>query len=249
MIDIERISPKAHRIVVMGAFQFSDAKRLVDFAKESTDAGDGGNVLFDLTALADFSFAAVSEELAHLPALLGWAYGLDRIAVLSDENWIRTAARLESALLPGVAFKVYAPDEADAAMAWVMEEAADAHSGAFRELDIGKPKIAAFELLGRLDKEQSEAAVELVRARLERPDCSRLMLVITNWHGFDAEVILSEKVLPAKLELMSEFDRCAILGGPHWIKAAAGFVGAFIPPEIRVFDLDNRVDALEWLGS
>jgi hypothetical protein len=126
MLDIEQLSPTAHRMVIMAEFRQDDAQRIVDFAKQQNEAAGGGNILFDVTALAGFSFGAVAIELAHIPSLMKWVYGLDRIAIVSDEEWIRTAARLESALLPGVAYQVYDDHEADAALAWVIGDAATA---------------------------------------------------------------------------------------------------------------------------
>lgn len=247
MIEIETLSPKAHRISVMGAFHHTDAKQVVEFAKTSHAEGKGGNILLDLSSLADFSLAAVSEELVHMPSLLAWLYGLDRIAVISDEAWLRTAARFESALLPGVEYQVYDDDEADAALAWVLKENDEPHLGAFEELELGEPGIAAFAITGRLDDAESERGVDLVRARLEQPDCARLMMVIKRWHGFEASVMVNSKVMSAKLELMDMIERYAIVGGPEWIHSSIGLFNALVKPELRAFDLDEQDKALAWL--
>ncbi len=247
MIDIEQISDKAHRIVVMEEFHQTDAEKLVDFAKQRNAAGGGGNLLFDVTAVAGFTLSAVTIELAHIPSLVKWIYGADRIAIISDEEWIRTGSRLESALLPGVTYEVYDEDEAEAARAWIMEEAEGPHTGAFHELDLGKSDIAAFELTGRLDREESERGVAMVRARLEDPDCSKLMIVISHWHGFDVDAIFSSQVIAGKLDLISKLDRYAIVGGPGWIHGMVGPIGMLLKPDIRAFDLDERDEAIEWL--
>ena len=247
MIDIEQISPHAHRIVLMGAFQQPDAEQLVEFAKQSLSDGGAGNVLIDLTSLADFSLTAVGEELVHIPALLKWLHSVDRIAVVSDEGWIRTAARFESLLIPGVTYQVYDEFEAEAARDWVLEETDAPHAGVFQEIEIENRTIAAFEISGRLDRDEAERGIELVRRRLEQPDCSRLMLVVKHWNGFEANVMFSEKVLTGKLSLIGELERYAIVGGPPWISTLAGVVGAMLKPEIRTFDLDQKEEAIHWL--
>ncbi|GMN02559.1 STAS/SEC14 domain-containing protein [Erythrobacter sp. MTPC3] len=249
MINIEKLSENAHLIVVMEKFHQADAEKIIEFAKSREEAGGGGHLLADLTAMAGFTWSAVSVELAHIPTLMKWVYGLERIAIISDDDWIRTASRLESALLPGVTYEVYDDDEADAARAWIMEEAEGPHTGAFRELDIGKPEIAAFELSGRLDREESERGVAMVRARMAEDDCSRLMIVIKHWHGFDPDTLLSSAVASGKLDLIGKLDRYAIVGGPKWIGSMAGVVGALLKPEIRAFDLDKRDKAIAWLGG
>ncbi|MEO1489357.1 MAG: STAS/SEC14 domain-containing protein, partial [Pseudomonadota bacterium] len=195
MINIEHIAPHAYRINVIAEFDQANAKQLVDFVKGRMADGGGGNLLIDLTSMASFSWSAVAEELGHLGMFMKYVYGLDRIAIVSDEEWLRSAARLESALLPGVVYQVYDDDEAEAALAWVLETTDEPHRGAFHEMDIKAPGIAAFELTGRLDRAESERGVAMVRATLEDPDCSRLMIVIRHWHGFDADAAISREVM------------------------------------------------------
>lgn len=249
MLEIESLSSKAHRIVAMVEFREEDAQKLVEFARDRVAAGGGGNVLIDVTALAGFSWSAVSVELAHMGALLKWVYGLDRIAIISDEDWIRTGARLESALLPGVVYEVYDDDEADAARAWVLEEAEGPHTGAFTEIDVGNPAIAAFQLAGRLDSAESERGIAMVEARLKDPQCSKLMMVIKSWHGFDAGLLFDFGLMSSKLNLIDEIDRYAIVGGPSWIGGTAQVMGKLVKPQIRAFDDDEQDDAVEWLSE
>ncbi|MEO0590331.1 MAG: STAS/SEC14 domain-containing protein [Pseudomonadota bacterium] len=247
MLEIEQLSPKAHRIVAMVEFREEDAHKLVAFAKEQVAAGGGGHVLIDMTALAGFSWSAVTIELAHMGALLKWVYGLDRIAIISDEDWIRTGARLESALLPGVVYEVYDDDEADAALAWVTEEQDNPHTGAFHELDLGNPAIAAFQLAGRLDSAESERGIAMVEARLKDPECSKLMMVIKSWHGFDAELLFDFGLMRSKMHLIDDIDRYAIVGGPSWIGGTAQLMGKLIKPDIRAFDDEEQSEAAAWL--
>lgn len=249
MIEIERLSGNAHRMVVIAQFDQSDAEKLVAFARERLDAGGGGNLLIDVTSVSDFTFSAVAIEMAHVPTLVKFIYSLGRIAVISDDAWVRTGARLESALLPGVAYAVYDDDEADAARAWVLGESEGAHTGAVSEIDVGKPGILAFELSGRLDREESERAIALVRKRLDETGSSRFMLVIRNWHGFDLDRLASREVFSGKLEVARKLERYAIVGAPKWVGKYAELTGLFVDGDIKAFDLDRQDEALAWLES
>lgn len=248
MLDIEELSPSAHRVTVMGAFHYDDAEKFIAFAKDHNADGKGGNLLIDLTALADFTFSAVSDQLMHVPSLLKYIYSLDRIAIISDEEWLRSAARLESVLLPGVEYQVYDEDEADAALAWVTEEVDEPHLGAFTELNVGDPSIAAFQLAGRLDSAESERGIAMVEARLKDSSCSSLMMVIKSWHGFEAELLFDFGLMRSKLGLIDEIERYAIVGGPSWIGGTAQIMGALVKPDIRAFDEDEQEEALAWLS-
>lgn len=249
MIEIEKLSEHAHRMVVIAEFRQDDAEQLVAFAKERNAAGAGGNLLIDVTAVTDFTLSAVAVELAHMPSLIKWIYDLNRIAIISDNDWVRTGARLESALLPGVIYEVYDDDEAEAAKAWVLETSAGPHAGAIKELELGKPGLVGFELSGRLDREESERGVALVRKRMEDGGCDRLLLVIRNWHGFDLDRLLSREVLSGKLEIARKLKRYAIVGGPKWVRRYAEFTSAFVNAEIKSFELEDEGQAIAWLES
>ncbi|MBT8389105.1 MAG: STAS/SEC14 domain-containing protein, partial [Altererythrobacter sp.] len=142
---------------------------------------------------------------------------------------------------------VYDEDEAEAAKAWVLEASTSPHAGAFKELELGKPGLAGFELSGRLDRAESERGVALVRKRMEEAGCNRLLLVIRNWHGFDLDRLLSREVLSGKLEIARKLERYAIVGGPKWVRRYAEFTSAFVKAEIKSFDLDEEDQAIAWL--
>lgn len=247
MITIETLSPKAHRVTVMGAFHYEDAEKFVALGKERLASGERGNLLIDVTAMADFSASAIGDQLVHIPSMLQFIYSLDRIAFISDEEWMRSAARLESMLLPGVAYQVYDDDEKDAALAWLLEEEDAPHKGAFREIELGRDDVAAFEVVGRLDGPESERGIAMVEDRLNDPKCAKLMMVIRHWHGFEAELLFSPKLMASKLKLIDRIERYAIVGGPSWVGGVAETMGHLIKPEIKAFDLDDEDEALEWL--
>ena len=142
---------------------------------------------------------------------------------------------------------LFRSDEAEAARAWVMEEVDEPHRGAFRPIDSGSDKIAAFQLSGRLDRKESERGVAMVRAALEDPECSNLMIVIKNWHGFDPDAAISREVMAGKLELIKNLDRYAIVGGPGWIRNLASTFSVLLKPDIKSFEIEDLDDAVDWL--
>lgn len=246
MIDIERIAPDAHQMLVYGQITPDDVRKFVAFAAEQNAAGEGGNILIDMVSLAGFSWSALVEELAHVPALMQWLYRLDRIALVSDEAWIRTAARLESMALPGVAYAVYDADEAEAARAWVLGQSDHPHSGAVQARDAGTD-VVVIELTGRLDRAESENALDMVRARLDMSGARKLMVVVRKWHGFDPDAALSTHVMQGKRELLGRLDRYAVVGGPGWLRQMVDTFGALVKPEMRSFEADGEAAALAWL--
>jgi len=45
-----------------------------------------------------------------------------RVAVVSDQPWMRVSSRLESAMLPNISYRVCKPEERDEALAWAFEQ-------------------------------------------------------------------------------------------------------------------------------
>ncbi|MDZ7895827.1 MAG: STAS/SEC14 domain-containing protein [Sphingobium sp.] len=63
------------------------------------------------------------EEMKHLPTIFRLMRALEKIAVVADAGWIRTAAKIESKLIPGIEYQVFTREEAAQARAWIMGEA------------------------------------------------------------------------------------------------------------------------------
>jgi len=61
-------------------------------------------------------------ELSRLPKLFGLIRNFDRVAVLADKNWVKTASEIEGALIPGLEIKAFGSDEEEEAEAWLAED-------------------------------------------------------------------------------------------------------------------------------
>ena len=67
-----------------------------------------------------------SLELSALPHYWGRAFPLlgklnrfGRVAVVTDQAWIRVGTQIESAMLPFITYRTYEPHEREEALAWV----------------------------------------------------------------------------------------------------------------------------------
>jgi len=78
-------------------------------------------------------FAEVDDLTGVDPSGLvyGWTNGVHllnrlqcfgRVAIVSEDRWVRALARLESAVLPGISYRVVGPRDREAAFKWVCGE-------------------------------------------------------------------------------------------------------------------------------
>ena len=94
------------------------AKGLDDLLEQSQDVNNG-KMLYTITSFAFPDLGAIVVEMTRLPKLFGLLGRFDRCAVLSDASWLRIAAEIEGAMIPGFDIKAFDLTERDAAEGWL----------------------------------------------------------------------------------------------------------------------------------
>ena len=246
MLKIEQLTPTVDQILVSQRLTEDDVRKFVAFA-EGLDGAAKSNLLFEVADIDGLDFSAVWQEMSHFGALVKMLGKLDRIAIVADEPWLRTAARIGSAMLPGVTYEVFSSDKAGQARDWVLSKIERPHGDAVRVIDVGDPSIVAFELDGRIDRQNAEDGVSQLKATLDASNASRMMARVKNWQGFDLSALGSTSIAKSKAQFIKRLDRYAIVGGPDWLENVAETFGSLIDTEVKTFDLDEEEEALAWL--
>ncbi len=121
MLKITKPSANRVDIVLKGTLDAETmAAALDDLIAKSADVS-GGRMLYTVTDFSLPTLGALGVELQRLPKLFALLGKFDRCAVLSDTAWLRTAAEIEGAVIPGIEIKSFEPQEAAAAEAWLAE--------------------------------------------------------------------------------------------------------------------------------
>jgi len=172
-----------------------------------------------------------------------------RIAIVSDEGWIRAASRIESALLPFVRYEVYTLDQREHALAWVKGEVSEPRPEALRIVSTGDAGIFAFEVDGRITAE-SIAALRTHLLPLDESGASlKLLGRIRRYNGFDPAILVDPQYIELKLSLLRQVSRYAIVGGPDWVKRGVALLAPLLRMELRHFDEADEDAARAWLES
>lgn len=113
--------PSANRldIEIDGSLDADTMRTALDDLIEKSENIQNGRMLYRITDFSLPTLGALGVEMARLPKLFGLLGKFDKCVVLSDSNWLRKAAVVEGALLPGIDIKSYEFDEIDAAEAWL----------------------------------------------------------------------------------------------------------------------------------
>ena len=65
------------------------------------------------------TLGAIGVELRHWVQLMVMVRKVDRVAVLTDQGWVKNAAAIESLLVPNLEIRSFAPTDEAAARAWL----------------------------------------------------------------------------------------------------------------------------------
>ncbi len=119
MFKIDTPSPNRVDLHIAGKIDAEQMRDGLDqLVAASADVTDGV-MFYEIHDIAVPTAGAIAVEFGQLPKLFGLVGKFRRCAVVSDAGWVRTAAEIEGAIIPGLTIKSFAPDARDAAEAWL----------------------------------------------------------------------------------------------------------------------------------
>jgi hypothetical protein len=122
MLTFTPLSPRAIAIVAEGHFTAADVAPALDRLETILDQTPQLDILADVRGSPSVALSAIAEELKHLPLLIRLIRAIDRVAIVADAEWVRTASRIEGAIIPGVHYEVYQRKDEAHARAWLLRE-------------------------------------------------------------------------------------------------------------------------------
>ena len=121
MFTVSKRSKNRVDIDISGSLSANEMRdglgQLIDASKDV----ERGVMFYHISGFTMPTLGALSVELQKLPQLFGLLGKFDRCAVVSDQGWIRTAAEIEGAVIPGLDIKSFKPEETGAAEEWLAE--------------------------------------------------------------------------------------------------------------------------------
>ena len=119
MLTVTKPTPNRVDIEFSGTLDAETMRVALDDLIAKSEDVTIGRMLYTITEFSLPSLGAIGVELQRLPKLFGLLGKFDRCAVLSDANWLRTAAEIEGALFPGIEIKSFELQEVEDAEAWL----------------------------------------------------------------------------------------------------------------------------------
>ncbi len=199
----------------------------------------------------DIEGPAIFQDFKRSPEFFKHLKHFERIAIVTNQDWLRAIARLEEAVLAvtdhDFELHVYDESERDYALAWAKGEVEQSHVAAITELPSDDPNVAAFEVNGKIRKEDIEFSKKLVIPFLNDEPPRRLLVRITDLQGIQPSTLFDQQMIAMKQEARKHLDRYAVVGGPDWLQHLVRSLAPLFSFEIETFDLDDEDEAWDWV--
>lgn len=98
-----------------------DIDAVLDRMEARLAAHDKVHVFAESVSIDGVEVSGLGSRIARAMQLLGKLRRFGRVAVVADQAWVRGMARVESAVLPFIGYRVVEPDQRAKALEWVLK--------------------------------------------------------------------------------------------------------------------------------
>lgn len=119
MYSISHPQPDQINLSLDGKLDAQGMRDLLDELLEMSRDMKDGKMLYTINEFKMPEFAALVVEMRYLPRMFSLLSRIDRVAVISDVEWIKKAALVEGKLLPGLTIATFNKGQEAAAQAYL----------------------------------------------------------------------------------------------------------------------------------
>jgi hypothetical protein len=167
--------------------------------------------------------------------------GFERIAVVSDTDWIETMVKAGSFMMP-CPVRTFDLDETDEARRWLGESL-----GSIRINQSGK--VVTIGLIGELDTEAYDGKSDELDDAMAAADPARLIIDLREFDSWSGISAIADHIALGRAHRKVPL-RVAIVGDKDWQEFAATHIAPkVISGETRFFESDDFADATQWVNG
>lgn len=232
-----------------GHMSQSEIEQILGRIETALEANEKTHLYVEAESYKGFDTAGFAQQMSRGWKMIGKLERFGRVAVVSDTSWIRWAARIESALLPGISYETFTMDEREQALSWVKGEEELPHRPAFTIIETDNPNVLGFELAGRITAEELDDVSDYFNAQLEQGRPKRLLGRLSHYRGFAPAGIMDEDFWAMKRDMIRTLTKYAVVGAPRWMESMIQALDPIFRVQIRCFDSASEAEAWEWLEA
>jgi hypothetical protein len=118
---------------------------------------------------------------------------------------------------------------------------------AYQVAELAEGRVIEVELSGKLSKQTYEEFVPLTEARIKQFGKVRLLVIMHDFHGWEAGALWEDIKFDAAH--FNDIERLALVGDRKWEQGMAAFCKPFTTAEIKYFELDEIEQARRWITA
>ena len=108
-----------HRLTIRGRIEEAQMRDGLDDFLAVVESAPKTDFLYTITDFQLPEFQALLVAFGYIPRLLMSLPKIGKVAVVADAAWLRKAAEIEGAVIPGLTIETFALDEAEQAEDWL----------------------------------------------------------------------------------------------------------------------------------
>ena len=214
---------------------------LVPAVEAATEDGKRARLLYVLGP--EYEGFEVGALLQDAKVGLGHLTDFERIAVVTDRDWIANALRATAFLIPAT-IKLFTPDQLEDAKRWIMEPTPDPLS-IETALD-GDTALLRITLRGALDAETERELVETAGRSIAQAAKVRLLLHAKDFEGW-SELKALWMHIRFVAGVRTKIERAAVVGHATWQRRLIATARATLGVPVRFFEEADLAQAEEWV--
>ncbi len=249
MLDYLDLGPDLFAVRCGGRLELAELESCLERLKAALDSRDTTHIYAEVVAFSGLSADALATGVKWMPEWLRRLDRIGRVAIVADQNWVRWAAKVESALLPKIHYETFESEERERAIDWVTGRNPIPHPPAIKIIETDKADVLGFEIDGHASKDELDAVSAHFLKALENRDKVRVVGRIRTLGGFQMTGLVSGDYFAMKRGFLEKLDRYAVVGGPAWMRATLNTLAPLFKAEIRHFELDDEASAWAWVEA
>ena len=254
---IEPLAAPAPHVVAFrleGQITADDVGRAIRLIETRLQEHEPVSLIIEVGDVKAVTVAAMVEDLRHGLGQIRHLGRYHRVALVAAQGWLRAAAQVEGAVLPGVEVRAFTPAEQIDATAWASAPRPD-RPAPVAPLDGGPQGLVAFAIQGGpVTRADTEAVFARIRdaagdAAHDADGASPSVDLLVRLDRFPrpGADLFSLDLLADKLDAMRHVRRLALVGGPDWLASVARSLNPLLQADVRAFDAEPA--AREWLDG
>ena len=249
MIEYLEAAPDVFAVRCGGRLEQAEMEECLARLRSALAANDKTHIYAEVVDISGVSAESLVTGFKWAPEWLRQLDRFGRVAIVADQSWVRWAARIESALLPHVAYETFEMSERARALDWVAGRIAAPHPPAIKLIETDDPDVFGFEIDGHAGKHELDAVSAHFLKALDGKEKVRVVGRIRRLGGFQMAGLFTGDYFAMKRGFLEKLDRYAVVGGPAWLRATLNSLAPLFRAEVRHFELDDEAAAWQWVEA